>query len=306
MRNLLRPKAVLPVAAALGLLIVLGSALAARRAGLKLIELDPSYNHDRFVTKPVDIVRHFRAYTTSFDGDDDNDGDGAADRWAIPEWVAYELRATPANLGRAPRRPRSWITDEDLHTQKVAPNDASYRHSNYSREHMCMKSHAWRLGANADWNTHTVLNACPQKQTMNNGAWRALEELTGKWADTYGVVWIICGPIIFNNTPSLWIGDQGEVPIAVLDAFFKIVVAESDTIGAPDVLAFIFPMKGDEHYGSRSPDRLLKPFLTSVDIIETLTGLDFLTDLDDETEQLTEEIVHTDFWAYQAAPPAVP
>ncbi len=59
--------------------------------------------------------------------------------------------------------------------------------------------------------------------------------------------------------------------------------------------AFVFPMNGDENYGSRSLD--LWPFLTSVDIIETLTGLDFLTDLDDETEELTEEIVHTELWA---------
>ena len=93
---------------------------------------------------------------------------------------------------------------------------------------------------------------------------------------------------------ALWIGDDSEVPIVVPNAFFKIVVRESDTIGEPHVLAFILPMNGGEDYGSRSLD--LTPFLTSVDIIEALTGLDFLTDLDDETEELTEEIVHTELW----------
>ena len=72
---------------------------------LKPIVLDPTYRHDRFDTQPKDIVRQFRAYTTSFDSDDDNNGDGIGDNWGIPEWVAYELRATPSGLGNSPNSP---------------------------------------------------------------------------------------------------------------------------------------------------------------------------------------------------------
>ena len=306
----------------LALLLAAAAACSAASSALftdlKPIVLDASYRHDRFDTKPKDIVRHFRAYTTSFDSDDDNDGDGTGDNWAIPEWVAYELRKAPPNqgsaparpstwitvayelrkappnLGSAPDRPSTWITDTTLHTQQVAPDDDSYKNSGYSRGHMCMKTHAWRLGADADWNTHTVLNACPQIQRMNNGAWKGLEQKTGKWADKFEVVWIVCGPIIFNNgTPTTWIGDPGEVKVAVPDAFFKIVVKDALN-GGLDVLAFILPMYGGDDYGSSKAD--LTPYLSSVDAIEALTGLDFLSNVNEEMETKVERIVQTELW----------
>lgn len=261
---------------------------------LKPIVLDPTYRHDRFDTQPKDIVRQFRAYTTSFDSDDDNNGDGTGDNWGIPEWVAYELRATPSGLGSSPNSPSPWITDATLHSQDVAPNDDSYKQSGFSRGHMCMKFHAWRMGADAAFNTHIVFNACPQIQRMNNGAWKGLEENTGKWADKFDVVWIICGPIIFNGgTPSKFIGDTNEVKVAVPDAFYKIVVKDALN-GGLDVLAFILPMHGGDDYGSSKAD--LVPYLTSVDTIEALTGLDFLFNVDDDIEKLVERIVQTELW----------
>jgi hypothetical protein len=48
---------------------------------LKPVILNPDYNHDRFNTQPKDIARFFRAYTASFDGADDNNNDGTADKW---------------------------------------------------------------------------------------------------------------------------------------------------------------------------------------------------------------------------------
>jgi len=258
----------------------------------KKIELDTSYRHDRFKTQPPDIIKEFRAYTTSFDSGDDDNNDGRPDTLAVPQWVAYELRQTPAALGRAPKRPRPWITVDSLHVLRVAPDDDSYKNSGYSRGHMCMKYHAWRLGANADWNTHTVLNACPQLQALNNGVWRGLEEKTAKWADKYGAVWIICGPVFFQLPPTRWIGDPGEVPVAIPDAFYKIVVKDSAATSEIQVLAFLFPMEGDANHAKRKTN--LTPYLTSVDIIEALTGLDFLTELADPW---LEKIIHTQLWS---------
>ena len=264
-------------------------------ASLKPIVLDPTYQHDRFGTMPQDTVRKFRAYTTSFDGADDNDGNDTPDKWAIPEWVAYELRKKPAGLATAPGRPSKWMTDNELHADEIAPNDASYRGSGYSRGHMCMKSHAWRLGAAADWNTHTVLNACPQKQCMNAGVWLGLENKTADWADEFGTVWIVAGPVFYGETPSKWIGDEGEVRAAVPDAFFKIIAKNSGESGKPDVLAFLIPMEGVTGYCSPNHDP--QPYPTSVDVIEALTGLDFFTkDVTDDIEADIEAVVHVRLW----------
>ncbi len=218
-------------------------------------------------------IRIFRAYTVSFDG--------TVDKWGIPEWVAYELHKTPQGFGKGPKRASKWITDKSLHNTGVAPDDDSCRGSGYSRCHMCMKTHAWRLGENADWNTHTVLNACPQPQKLNGRSWLALEFRTGKLADWYGRVRKICVPVINNLTTTEWIGDSGETKAVVPDAIYKIVVKESGETF--DILAFLFPK--DDEAGRKAK---LEQYLSSVDNIEQLTGLDFLTLIDDIIEEELE------------------
>ena len=69
-------------------------------ANYKQINLIPGYEHDRFVTQPKDILQTFRAYITSFDSGDDDNGDGTADYWRVPEFVAYEIRAFDGTLGK--------------------------------------------------------------------------------------------------------------------------------------------------------------------------------------------------------------
>src|SRR5260221_89589 len=76
--------------------------------------IDSSYRHDRYGTMPRDIIREFRAYITSFDSEDDDDGDGKPDLRGIPEWVSYEMREVPRKLRAGPKRPSPWMTDEEL------------------------------------------------------------------------------------------------------------------------------------------------------------------------------------------------
>jgi len=148
----------------------------------------------------------------------------------------------------------------ERHAARVAPDDDSYHFSNawraehpnskflgYDRGHMCMKQHGFRISADADWNTHTLLNACPQRADLNQGIWLDLEKKSGKWADKHGRVWIITGPVIYSRKPLNWLGqaELGEVMVAIPDAFFKIVVRPGNTEADPPVvLAFICPQHG--------------------------------------------------------------
>lgn len=243
------------------------------------------YNHDRFVTLPVDIRRSFTAFVVSFDG---ADGERCL---GVPEWVAYELRKSPAEAGDVVHRGR-WKTDPVLFAGRIAPGDASYAGSGYSRGHMCMKSHAGRISADADEETHTVLNACPQLQGMNNGVWKAIENLTGRWADVHEAVWIITGPVFYANKTTAWIGDDDEVPVAIPDAFFKVVVRPQAAGWL--TMAFLVPMHGDEFHHKSAAD--VRPYLTSIDTIEALTGLDFLTSLPDQQEEELERAIFTILW----------
>lgn len=268
----------------------------------KPITLRPDYHHDRFVTKPTELVFQFEAFTASFDSlEDDNQARG------IPDFVAYEMKKLSAPLGKGPKRPSPWITDAALAQRKLAPKDATYHHSAlfllghpdwYVRGHLCMKEHAWRLGANADWNTHTVLNAVPQRGSFNSGIWLALEDLTAEWANKFDAVWIVTGPMIDGGQPKAWLGEKSkqEMLIAIPDALFKIVVRDSrdpQHPNRPEVLAFRFPQQHPK-YQQRPFD--IAYFLTTVDAIEAATGLDFLTALPDSVEGEVEKTKATTLW----------
>ena len=290
----------------IALVVFVWAISTASAASFKPVILDPAYDHTRYAPMcgDQDVLRHFRAYTTCFDGADDDDGDGVPDKWAVPHWVAYQIKKYPGQLGKGPKRPLRWITDVELHVQGIAPSDASYRFSRkyrkanpnspqfgYDRGHMAMKQHAWRLGPNADWNTHTVLNACPQRAELNQGIWLDLKKKTAEWADKYGAVWIITGPVFSNRRPTTWLGEPGEVLVGIPDGFFKILVREVD--GRPNVLAFVYPQRGHrKHKGSYDH----RPFLVSVDTVEDLTGLDFFPQLDAIVESDMEKQIPVSIW----------
>lgn len=256
-----------------------------------------TYQHDLYNTQPKDIVRDFAAYTVSFDSADDNNNDSRGDRWGVPEYVAYEIRKYPGPCIPTGPRPSQWLTDQELFAAGIAPADASYAYSQgwrtqhdnwYERGHLCMKMIAERVSNDAAYKTHDLLNAVPQRSEFNKGIWEDLEEMTAAWAQKYGEVWVITGPVFTDMTVRAWLGERekGELPVAIPDALYKIVVKIHPGESSPDVLAFLYPQEG-EGYGHRPFDH--ERYLTTVDAIEKLTGLDFLTALPDELERTVEK-----------------
>ena len=267
------------------LLAILGFALltvsSAHAAYYKPIELHPDYNHTKYSPACHEFEKQLRAYTTCFDTLED---DGEA--WGIPDFVSYEMKAFPGVLPGGPSRP-SWFTEVALKEQGIAPDDKTYKYSQdfrrthpnwYERGHLTMKQHAWRLGPNADWNTHTLLNAVPQRASFNKGIWRNLEDKTAEWADEFGAVWIIAGPVFIHGKPHSFLGeaDKEEMLVAIPDALFKVVIRVDE--GELKVLAFVYPQEGESiaPIPNTSPREFNQAdFLVSIDEIEELTGLDF-------------------------------
>ena len=175
-------------------------------------------------------------FTVSFDSKDDDDGEPGADLLRVPHWVAQEVRRWEppeddhANdkawcLDTLKKRP-TWFTDTDLFASGVAPNDDSYKNSGFDRGHMAMKLLVERLGQDAAYNTHTVLNAytaTSEIQSLYLEKPRVLDRSLG--AKNMELFWVIQGPVFYpDEPPAGWIGDEGERKIAVPDAAFKIVV----------------------------------------------------------------------------------
>jgi DNA/RNA endonuclease G (NUC1) len=289
-------------------LFLLAVVLAAVLFEPDLRRLGPSrepgaYDHDRFGTRPAEHLRRFSAFVVSFDGDDDDTGDGIPDTLAVPQWVAYELRRQEGPL-RPGKRPSRWDTDPELFALGLAPDDDSYQHSSafrarhpdwYVRGHLAMKYHAERLGPEAGRQTHTLLNAVPQRAGFNSGIWLDLECLTGAWADQYGRVWIITGPVFRNRIPRAWLGDPaaGERRVAIPDALFKVVVRETGDPDRPAILGLVYPQE-DPAYSTRPYPHAR--FLASVDEVEAMTGLDLLADLPKAAQKQLEAVKPTTLW----------
>ena len=113
-------------------------------------------------------------------------------------------------------------------------------------------------------------------------------------------VTIICGPICEAKQRVQGIERQpetqrqmlynvvGENNVAVPTSFFKIIVDMRNPQN-PDVLAYLVP-----HIETLpEPERQPENYLTSVDNIENLTGLDFLTNLPTNVQDNIEKVTAT-------------
>ena len=244
------------------------------------VALSAGHEHDKWGTQPQDLFFEFDAFVVSFDGPDDDDGDGKLDLWGIPEFVAYEIRKTD-HKHKLPKRPK-WTTNEKLFKARIAPEDKTYAVSGtrklpevktdfrFVRGHMCPKSTAERISVKAAIETHTLLNACPQLQSQNNGIWKELEQKCEAMADQYGKVWIITGPVFFNKTPSMWLGSNTEKKAAIPDAIFKIIIWKTDHKVTHQ--AYLIP-------NILIKTKPLKSYQTTIPRIQSLTNLKFLTNI---------------------------
>lgn len=276
----------------------------------------PGYQHDKYGST-YDLYREYAAFVSSFDSADDDNYDGYIDNIAQPEFVAYEIKRFTKNADGtykkpvgARKRPSKWYQSPDIaflfSELTITSNrlDDSYNGIGhiYNRGHLAAKLHADRISYKAGCNTHHLTNAVPQGAKFNQGIWLDMENHTGAWANKYGRVWIITGPVFYADAPRYVIGDEGEVPIDIPHAIFKIVIKERSGSHTPDVLSFIYPQWNEEHYkkGNCKGDKTYShtPFLVSIDRIERVTDLTFFNNLsltDDERVDFKSQVA-TSLW----------
>ncbi len=194
-----------------------------------------------------------------------------------PLWVAYRLD-TIAN-GEKLKRPKGFKAD--LRTlSRIAPGD--YVKSGYDRGHMAPNSAiAQRYGLDAQHQTFLMSNIVPQTPDLNRKVWQRLEKVEDEYANRLENVWVITGPVFDEHIQQ--INNNIEIP----DAFFKIIFDEER--GNVRAMPFLLhqTVTGKEPIDS---------FLTSIDEIEKLTGLDFIAPLADEIEAKLEAAVPGRVW----------
>ena len=189
-----------------------------------------------------------------------------------PIWVAYRLDVHKGQNRLS--RPGNFITD---FRTKSKIDQRVYAKTGYDRGHMCPNSAiAARYGKKGQTETFLMSNITPQKPELNRKVWERLERLEEAYANKFGGIWVITGPIFDQHVELL--SHQVEIP----DSFYKILIDEDN--GKVRVLPFIVPQ-------NVTGKEILNDFLTSVDEIEKQTGLDFFSPMDDEYENKLESYV---------------
>lgn len=207
---------------------------------------------------------------------------GYSDLRGNPLWVVYKL-APVAEDAAYHKRPSRF--SEDWRTlNRVSHED--YLKSGYDRGHMAPNYAISRLyGKRAQLDTFLMSNITPQRPKLNQKLWQRLEQAEiDYFTHLSKEVWVFTGPVFDEDTTRLKNAWNVEIP----DAFYKIYALPNDD-GAPKVLAFLMPQKVR---GNEPLDR----FVTTVDHIEELTGLDFFAALDDAIENRLEESVNKNGW----------
>ena len=209
---------------------------------------------------PVLLCR--KGYALSHNGD-----------YKVAGWVAYLL--TRESVHGTQKRSNDFRADPDLEQdQRSEPRD--YRNSGYDKGHLAP---AESMASSPQTMSESFLmsNMAPQVGVgFNRHIWAQLEGRVRDWARERGELYVVTGPV-YAPAPEKRIGPN---QVAVPTHFYKVLFDPQKV----EALAFLLPnadLRGDD----------LTKFLTSIDHIEELTGLDFLSTLEDAVETVLEASV---------------
>ena len=235
-------------------------------------------------------IFHRIAYITSYNSNTRN-----------PNWVAWHLTREHTEgmysrkgvpyyddsgmaIGIAEFSPEivrgSYFVDMETPAPRQEHRDWKDRPAGIDHGHMCPAADCkWDKGAMNQ--SFLLTNMCPQSHGLNGGDWDKLENKCRTWAKRFGDIYIVAGPIFHDGVKTTF----GDNEIAIPDAFFKVVLCLK---GTPKALGFIFPNEDAKHD--------LSYYVTTVDKVEEITGLDFFSSLDDEVENVVEANSNLSLW----------
>ena len=186
----------------------------------------------------------------------------------IPNWVAWNLTAEHVR-GTLPRPSgNAWHEDDEVPYPKATVED--YRGSGWSRGHMCPAGDC-KWDDQVMYESFLFTNCCPQDQSLNSGIWNEIEIKCRRWAELFGEVEIVCGPILYKQKHKT-IGDNHVV---VPEAFFKVILCYID--GKPEGIGYI--CKNQKETGKACN------YVNTINEVERITGYKFFQALPIEFEK---------------------
>ncbi len=202
-----------------------------------------------------------------------------------PRWVEtrFFAVANPSSAGR----PEQFSPDERIEPEYQV-NTHYWTATGYDRGHMAPN---WGVsicyGREAQIQTFLLTNVIPQTPALNRGLWETLEKIiSNDYAERFGQVWVICGPIFGSN-----LGTLKDGKVLIPNGCYKIVL-RVDQDGSPHALAFEMPQDLPWVHQQQA----LLQYLTSISKIEQDTGMGFFPDLPAGTRTTLENAVESKMW----------
>jgi len=234
-----------------------GSAVVVPDGALEI----PTYTRAREHSQQIE----HKAYTVDYN-----------EEWRLANWVAYPLTAEHTK-GPVERYNKF---DADPQVKGATAQWWDYKHTTYDRGHL-VPAGDMKWDETAMRECFYLSNIAPQDHTFNEGDWNYLENRVRGWANFFGEVYVVCGPIVSKHPETI-----GENCIAVPDSFFKVVLC--DMRGEWNAIGFICPNDPTHHN--------LSHYCRTVDEVERITGLDFFPLLPDDVEKRIEAEYDKEAW----------
>ncbi len=222
---------------------------------IKTVQNTISSDFDYYPTSTTQAIYTRAAYTFSY-----------SEAHEQSEWVAYYLEGS--DLGTANyERP---FFNEDPLVETESADWRNYKNSGYDKGHLCPAGDR-KSSYSSYKETFFTSNISPQKHDFNSGVWNRLEEKSRYWAEKYDGIYIITGGVLTDGLKTI-----GKEDVSVPNYFYKILFSKDGL----RMIAFLVP-----HEDSNLP---LYEFVTSVDEVEKITGIDFFPKLEDVFEEKLE------------------
>ena len=213
-------------------------------------------------------IIHHKYYTLSY-----------SEKHEQAEWVAYNLNA--AHIASSNFKRPYFEKDPKVKTQSA--HYKNYSKSGYDKGHLCPAGDR-KFSKFAHDETFLTSNISPQEHQFNAGIWNRLEQKTRYLATKYKSLYVITGGILEDSSKSI-----GSEKVTVPTNFYKIILDFHE----PEIkaIAFLIPHEDSE--------KALYKFVTSIDNIEEITGIDFFPEIEDTLENKLEAASNYSNWNFR-------
>ena len=191
------------------------------------------------------------------------------------EWVHYYLDIN--ELKESVERTNDFRYDKSVSTGSASLND--YKYSGYDRGHLAPAGDM-KINRNTMSESFLLSNISPQNSSFNRGGWKKLESQVRVWAEKNNL-YVITSGVLEDDLNK--IGLNG---VSVPRNFYKIIYEPINQ----KMIGFLMP--------NAKISKPLSTYVVNVDKIESITGIDFFTEIEDDFEEILESQIDMSSWDF--------